>query len=140
MTFSADELEILNYLQSWNGKFVSLGEICRCAGGRRKFQEQPSWAKGLMPRLVDSGQVAVNENGHYRWLDLSNPPQPGQTPFRLPSQRHSPGHPSAPAIVGENYFPASSGNSENDTDTGRWVSPQIAAILKRSGKKFGGQK
>jgi len=135
MVFSSDELEILNYLKSWEGKFVTMIEICRCASGRQRFRENPNWAKGLMARLVDSGSVAVNDRGHYRWIDLANPPKPGQSPFPLPGQRPAPAPSHAASIVGDNYFPAT--GEEHDTDTGRWVSPQIAAILKKSGKKFG---
>src|SRR5277367_2457936 len=65
MHLSSDELEILEYLKSWKGTSVSMIEICRCAGGRQRFRENPHWAKGLMSRLVDEQLVEVNERGHY---------------------------------------------------------------------------
>ena len=53
MILSSDELEVLGYLKSWKGSYVSMVEICRCAGGRHKFKESPHWAKSLMTRLVE---------------------------------------------------------------------------------------
>ncbi len=131
MILSSDELEILSYLKSWNGKYVTMIEICRCAGGRQKFRETPNWAKNLMSRLVEAGAVAVNERGHYRWIDLATPPKPGvafpvKSKFNVPSK--------TAVIVGDDYFPATSESSESEAS--RWVSPQIAEILKKSGKKF----
>ena len=132
MTLSSDELEILGYLKSWGGKYVSMIEICRCASGRQKFRESPNWAKNLMSRLVEAGLVQANERGHYRWVDLANPPKPSQG---FPSAPQPPAPSNAAVIVGDNYFPATGDGSE--AETSRWVSPQIAAILKKSGKKFG---
>jgi hypothetical protein len=128
MNLSSDELAILEYLKSWNGKYVTMIEICRCASGRQKFRESPKWANGLMARLVDAGAVEVNERGHYRWIDLANPPKPGEGfPLAAPSK--------AASIVGDNYFPATSDTPE--PELARWVSPHIVAILKKSGKNFG---
>lgn len=135
MLLSSDELEILEYLKSFSGKWIAMIEICRCAGGRKKFKESPNWAKSLMARLVDAGQVVVNERGHYRWIDPATAPAPGMPAF-LPIK--APSAPKAAVIVGDDYFPSDTNASE--TEATRWVSPQIAEILKRSGKKFNGPK
>jgi hypothetical protein len=66
MILNSDELEILNYLESWNGKLVSLVEICRSAGGRKKYRESPTWACRLMHRLVETNLVEVDERGRFR--------------------------------------------------------------------------
>jgi len=130
MTLSSDELEILNYLKSWKGSFVTMVEICRCAGGRRKFKESPHWAKALMARLVDTQMVEVNERGHYRVVgdpdtisqtfetEILQAPKPAQTA----------------AIVGDDYFPASPPN-DDPSATDQWLSPHIAGILKKNAKK-----
>ena len=144
MILSSEELEILEYLKSWNGKYVTMIEICRCAGGRKKFRENPNWAKGLMARLVESLLVRVNERGHYCWVDLANPDKPANSTspaksgqlFPLPPRPTIPSKTSA--IVGDNYFPAN--NGEPIPEPPQWVSPQIAEILKKSGKKFSGSK
>jgi hypothetical protein len=128
MTLSADELEILDYLKSWKGSYVTMVEICRCAGGRRKYRESPNWARALMSRLVDGKVIEVNERGHYRVpLDQENVPEPE------PESTDAKPAPKTAMIVGDNYFPAA---SSDDDDAQRWISPQIAEILKNSGKKF----
>src|ERR1700722_19423452 len=96
MILSSDELEILEYLKSWKGASVSMVEICRCAGGRRKFRETPNWAKGMMARLVDENLVQVNDRGHYRSIEE----EPAKAPEAAPK-------PTGPQTVSEDYFPAS---------------------------------
>src|SRR5579863_7213203 len=118
---SSDELEVLDYLKSWNGKSVSMVEICRCAGGRQKFKESPNWARPMMSRLVELGLVAVNERGHYRWLDLSHAPKAGRPVLPLPKMRHAPATPKAGTIVGDDYFPSSNSDAGGDADAARWV-------------------
>lgn len=103
MILSCDELEILDYLKLWPEKFVPLGEICRRAGGRRKFREDPNWARSLMSRLVDAGLVKVNERGHY--LIALN-----EKSTLLAGKRHAPQKPPPPVkhsiVVGDDYFPS----------------------------------
>jgi hypothetical protein len=103
MILSCDELEILDYLRLWPEKFVPLGEICRRAGGRRKFREDPNWARSLMSRLVDSGLVKVNERGHY----LIARDEKSAPPAR---KHHAPQKPAPPlkscVVVGDDYFPS----------------------------------
>jgi hypothetical protein len=128
MILSSDELEILEYLKSWKGKSVSMVEICRCAGGRRKFTETPHWAKGLMSRLVDEKLIEVNERGHYSSIIEAAKDSVDENYF--PPVEAKPG---SEGIVGDDYFPP----REPESETQYWVSPAIAAILKSSGKKFG---
>jgi hypothetical protein len=137
MILSSDELEILEYLKSWSGKYVAMIEICRCAGGRQKFKESPHWAKNLMSRLVDAKMVEVNERGHYRVIGEN---KSHTETFRKKQQPHPPApQPAKTAvIIGDDYFPASSGSDE--TVPPKWLSPHFADILKKSGKKFSGPK
>jgi len=133
MILSSDELEILDYLKSWKGNFVTMVEICRCAGGRKKFRESPQWARALMSRLVESNLIEVNERGHYRVVgEVDTTSHEFATEF-VPKPQ--PQGPKAATIVGDDYFPAQSSEDE-DFSTERWVSPHIAEILKNSGKKF----
>jgi hypothetical protein len=149
MVLSSDELEILEYLKSWKGTPISMVEICRCAGGRRKFRESPHWAKGLMARLVESKMVEVNERGHYHAPLEDEPkapaPKPAAKTKALPKEAHTvgdnyfPGKKEAPPVKGPkvvdgDYFPSPEGSGSN---TERWISPQMAEILSKSGKKFG---
>jgi hypothetical protein len=128
MTLSSEEIQIIDYLKSWNGKSITMIEICRSAAGRQKYRESPDWAKGLMGRLVEAKLVEINERGHYSCPEDEQPARPKQAPLPRPSK--------TAVIVGDNYFPAASETAEPEPP--RWVSPQIAAILKQSGKKYGG--
>ena len=154
MILSSDELEILEYLKSWKGLPIALVEISRCAGGRRKFRETPHWARGLMHRLVEAQLVEVNERGHYRALveaekEIPKPalaPTPVTKPAKAPKLSSVEPHAArdnlvsgAPAgqVIGGDYFPA---NEAAPQKSDRWISPQMADILKKSGKKIGGKK
>lgn len=88
----AEEREIFYFLKSWRNQFVSSREVCRRAGGKKKFQSAPEWAKPLLTRMVERGILETDAAGHYR----IRPPQPKGA-------------------------------------MKRWVSPQIAAILRKGG-------
>jgi hypothetical protein len=146
MILSSDELEILDYLKSWNGKFVTMVEICRCAGGRRKFREDANWARPLMARLVDSKLTEVNERGHYRVILEEKPahkPVKKKASVGVLGEDYFP-QPQTAALIGEDYFPttpeAEPAPQEVEAVPERWFSPHVAKILKQSGKKFGGHK
>lgn len=135
-TFSSDELEILEYLKSWGGKYVSLVDISRTASGRQRFKERPNWANGLMARLIESKLIEVNERGHYRYIGEAPAEAPAKAKPALKTKAQAQVQPSSnPLIVGDNYFPAP---DQPDPPTPRWVSPQIEAILKA--KKLASQK
>ena len=139
MLLSSDELEILEFLKSWNGEFISMLEICRRAGGRRKFKESPNWAIGLMGRLVDANLIQVNERGHYRFLNGTESPEEGNSPFIIEQQiieeDYFPSH-HGPKVIGENYFPSSGTPDSPEDETRWWVKPELLDIPKRSkGKK-----
>jgi hypothetical protein len=89
----ADEREIYQFLKSLSGEYVAAREICRRAGGKRRFHEDADWAKPVLLRMEERGIVESNATGH----------------FRIKPVRKS---------------------KEKDK---RWVSPEIAKILKESG-------
>lgn len=132
MILSSDELEILEYLKSWNGTYVSMVEICRCAGGRRKFKENPNWAKCMMSRLVEGHLVDVNDRGHYRISPERDSAKVGENSL-IVGDNYFPAE-EAPNIVGDNYF---SPSETTEAPPERWISPHIETILKKAGKKVG---
>lgn len=67
----ADEKEIYNFLKSWKHEFISAREVCRRAGGKRRFRNEPDWAKPPLVRMVERGILEVDAAGHYR---LKPPP------------------------------------------------------------------
>jgi hypothetical protein len=88
----AEEREIYYFLKSWKTQFISAREICRRAGGKKRFQQSQEWAKPFLIRMVDRGILETDNSGHYR--------------IRPPREK---------------------GGMK------RWVSPEIASILKRGG-------
>jgi len=92
----ADEREIYYYLKSWKAEYISAREICRRAGGKRRFHHDPDWAKPVLSRMIEKGIVESDAAGHYRLKPMDQKLRKGS----------------------------------------RWVSPQIARILRESGKDF----
>ncbi len=62
----ADERDICLYLKGWPGQFVSVREITRRAGGKRRSREDPNWAMPILSRLVEKGLLESDSTGHYR--------------------------------------------------------------------------
>jgi hypothetical protein len=100
MVLSAEALEILTYLKTAHGKYVSILEISKRAGGRRRFEESPNWAKNLMSPMLDAGMIEVNARGHYRIPPSANdqPKAPANPPSPAPRKPKA-------KIVGDDYFP-----------------------------------
>ena len=67
----ADEREIYQFLKSWGSQFIAAREICRRAGGKRRSQEEPEWAKPVLLRMVGHGILESNATGHFRIKRLS---------------------------------------------------------------------
>lgn len=88
----ADERDIFLFLKSWGNEFVAGREICRRAGGKKRFQENPEWAKPILTRMVERGVLESNATAHFRIKPVSKKKK-GK----------------------------------------RWISPDIAKILKESG-------
>ncbi len=47
----SDEREIIEFLKIWGGDFISAKEICRRAGGKRRYAEDNGWAIPILQRL-----------------------------------------------------------------------------------------
>ena len=114
-------------------------EICRRAGGRQRYTESPQWAHGSMQRLVEANLVEVNERGHYRVPEQEKSQSAASNAAAdsdaaaIVAEDYFPGAaPKSDSIVDENYF----AQPEQDADK-QWVSPHIAEILRKAGKKFG---
>lgn len=62
----ADEREIYQFLKSWGSEYIAAREICRRAGGRRRYNEEPEWAKPVLLRMAERGILESNTTGHFR--------------------------------------------------------------------------
>ena len=71
----ADERDICLYLKSWAGQFLATAEICRRAGGKRRYRQDPYWAVQVLNRLVEKGHVESDSTGHYRLKPISKKAQ-----------------------------------------------------------------
>src|SRR5580658_2205903 len=66
----AAEREIFQFLKSWGGEFVNAKEIARRAGGKKKFHDEPDWAKPVLMRMAERGILENDMLGRYRLKPL----------------------------------------------------------------------
>jgi len=62
----SDEREIFHYLQTWGNDFVSAMEICRRASTKKRFHQNPDWAKPILQRMAERGILEGDALGRYR--------------------------------------------------------------------------
>jgi len=63
---SAEDKIILEYLKPLGKAYATAKEVCRRAGGKSKFNDDPEWAKKFLKRLEKQGILETNPLGHYR--------------------------------------------------------------------------
>jgi hypothetical protein len=62
---SAEEQTVLDYLATSPGSFFSAREVCRRAGSKQLWEENPRWAVPILTRLAGLGLVKDDGAGHY---------------------------------------------------------------------------
>jgi len=62
----ADEREIYDYLLTFGEQWVNAKEVCRRAGGRKRFNEDNNWAKPILHRLKEQRVLEGDQLGRYR--------------------------------------------------------------------------
>jgi hypothetical protein len=62
----ADEREIFHFLKAWGGDFTSSAEIARRATIKKRFYEDPNWAKPVLMRMEERGILQSDAMGRYR--------------------------------------------------------------------------
>ena len=70
----ADEREIFEYLKTFGEEWVNAKEICRRAGGKRRYSEDNNWAKPILHRLKEQRLLEGDELGRFR---IKPPPKRG---------------------------------------------------------------
>ena len=63
---NSDEREIFHYLQTWGVEFISAKEVSRRAGSKKRYHEDPDWAKPLLMALAERGVLESDAMGRYR--------------------------------------------------------------------------
>ena len=66
MGMDTDEREIFQFLKTWGADFTSAMEICRRAGSKKKFHDDPNWAKPILLRMAERGILEADMQGRYR--------------------------------------------------------------------------
>jgi hypothetical protein len=61
-----DEREIFNFLKTYGSDYVAAREICRRAGGKKRYHEDHEWAKPILLRMVERSILETNSEGQYR--------------------------------------------------------------------------
>jgi hypothetical protein len=63
-----EEKEIVGYLKSLRGQFISGREIARRAGGKWRYRDDPQWAAPFLQLLVEKKVLESDATGHYRLI------------------------------------------------------------------------
>jgi hypothetical protein len=66
LVMDADEREIFDYLKASGEEWVNAKEICRRAGGKRKFSEDPSWARPILQRMKERRILEADMASRFR--------------------------------------------------------------------------
>jgi hypothetical protein len=61
-----DEREIFLFLKTYGTDYVAAREICRRAGGRRRYDEDHEWAIPILLRMMERQILETNAAGQYR--------------------------------------------------------------------------
>ena len=66
-----DERDIFQFLKTRGTEFVGAMEIARRAGTRKKFFEDPDWAKTVLMRMQERGILEHDASARYRIKPVS---------------------------------------------------------------------
>ena len=66
-----DERDIFQFLKTRGTDFVGAMEIARRAGNKKKFYEDPDWAKIVLMRMQERGILEHDASGRYRIKPVS---------------------------------------------------------------------
>jgi len=62
----ADEREIYNYLSGFGEEWVNAKEICRRAGGKKRYNDDNNWARPVLRRMKDRSILEGDLMGRFR--------------------------------------------------------------------------
>jgi hypothetical protein len=61
-----DERDIFQFLKTWGADFTNAKEIARRAASKKKFYDDPDWAKPILMRMAERGILESDVQGRYR--------------------------------------------------------------------------
>lgn len=62
----SDEREIFSFLKTTGKDYVAAREICRRAAGKKRFHDEPDWAKPILQSMAERGILETDGTGRYR--------------------------------------------------------------------------
>jgi predicted transcriptional regulator of viral defense system len=62
----SDERDIFQFLKTWGADFINAREIARRAASKKKFYEDPEWARPILRRMEERGILESDIQGRYR--------------------------------------------------------------------------
>jgi hypothetical protein len=67
----ADERDIYQFLKTWGTEYIGAMEIARRATSKKRFYDDPDWAKVVLMRMGDRGILESDSQGRYRIKPVS---------------------------------------------------------------------
>jgi hypothetical protein len=61
-----DERDIFQFLKTWGANFTNAKEVARRAASKKKFYDDPDWAKPILMRMTERGILESDVQGRYR--------------------------------------------------------------------------
>ncbi len=62
----ADERDIFQFLKTWGDQYTAAREIARRAANKKKYYDDPEWAKPVLRRMEERGILESDVQGRYR--------------------------------------------------------------------------
>jgi hypothetical protein len=62
----SDERDIFQFLKTWGADFTNPKEVARRATSKRRFYEDPDWAKPVLKRMEERGILESDIQGRFR--------------------------------------------------------------------------
>src|SRR5258706_2172866 len=78
---NGDDQMILGYLQKYPLSFVSAMEVSKRAAGKKRFLDNPDWAKPVLQGLTLQKILEVDALGHYRIRPVKEEEEEGTDHF-----------------------------------------------------------
>ena len=66
-----DERDIFQCLKTWGAEFTNAKEVARRAASKKKFYDDPDWAKPILMRMEERGILESDIQGRYRIKPVS---------------------------------------------------------------------
>ena len=66
-----DERDIFQFLKTWGAEFTNAKEVARRATSKKRFYDDPDWAKPILMRMEERGILESDIQGRYRIKPVS---------------------------------------------------------------------